>query len=351
MSITIFDFFKKVLLNVIMERNREIEIKPNVIFKIIALIFVLFFLFSIKNVLILVFFSYLISIALQPLIKNLIKKTKKRIFSIALVYLNLLGLIVLISALVIPNLFSEISNLFNLINRILIENQIDILKLNITQLQLSLQEYLQITTKITSFIGVLGQSFSNLFQIFALVVMSFYFSLFKQYFYEKIILLTKKYLDQEKILKFFKSIEKQLGSFVRAKFIAMSFIGISTFLSLKLISVPFALTLAMTAFFLEILPNLGPTIALIPAVIVAWSVDIYAALITLAFGLILQKIENTLITPKLKTKNSHVDPLLTIILILIGFSLKGLLGAIIAVPTYIIIRTWYSIFLKNKIKK
>jgi predicted PurR-regulated permease PerM len=339
------------MLNVFMNKGKDVQISPGVIFEVIGLILLFFFVLAIKGVLILVFFSYLIAISLNPVINKLTKKTKKPFFSIALVYLLFLCIISLTILVIVPNLFLELTNLFNLVNRILVENQINILKINFAQLQLSLKEYLQITSKITNFLGILGQSFSNLFQIFALIIISFYFSFFHNYFYEKIIFLTKKYVSEKKTLKFLKSVERQLGAFSRSKFIAMSFIGISTFLSLKLINVPFALTLSILAFFLEVLPNLGPTIAIIPAVAAAWSIDIYAALITFAFGLILQKIENSLITPKLRTKNSHVDSLLTIVLILIGFSLQGLLGAIISIPLYIMIRTWYSIFLKEKIHK
>lgn len=252
-----------------MNKSKNIEISPLVILKIIILVLFFYFLIIIRSVLILVFSSYLISISLSPVIKKLAHKTKKPILSISVVYLLTLGVLLLTIAVILPNLFLEITSLFNLIHRILVENQINILDIDFTQLQLSLKEYLQITSKITTFLGVLGQSFSNLFQAFALIVMSFYLSLFKNYFYEKIIFLTKKYLNEKKTSKFLKSIERQLGSFVRAKFIAMSFIGISTFLSLKLINIPFALTLAILAFFLEILPNLGPTIALIPALIVA----------------------------------------------------------------------------------
>ncbi len=331
-----------------MSSKKFINISPIIILQTLLILIIFIFFFFIKDILILAFLSYLTAISLEPAIIYLKKYFRTKFVPTGIVYLFFFLILIFIFVLILPNLINEINYLFIRINQILIINQIQISDFNINDLEPSLQDIKKIASEIGNFVSIISKSFSNMFQMFALIIMAFYFSLFKDYFYKKIVLLSQKYLNGEKIFHFLNSLENQLGAFVKVKIIAMSFIGFSTFLSLKLINVPFALTLAIIAFILEILPNLGPTIAIIPTFFISWFfLDIYAAFITLAFGLVLQKIENTLITPKLTNKNSNVDSLLTIFLIFVGLSLKGFLGAVLSIPIYIILRTIYSVYLKN----
>jgi len=118
----------------------------------------------------------------------------------------------------------------------------------------------------------------------------------------------------------------------------------------KLISVPYALPLALLAGFLEIVPNLGPTIAMIPAVFVSYITfgPVMAGIVFLLY-IIIQQIENNVLVPRVMHTSANVNPLIAITVILTGFKLGGMIGALLSIPVYIIFRTFYSTFVRSLI--
>jgi predicted PurR-regulated permease PerM len=128
-------------------------------------------------------------------------------------------------------------------------------------------------------------------------------------------------------------------------------IGVITYIGLSLLSIPYAIPLALAAGLLEILPNLGPTLAAVPAVAIAYFTTgpAMAGFIVL-FYTIVQQLENNLIVPKIMKDNVDVNPLTTILVILIGFKVGSVLGALLAVPFYILVRSIYSLWLREQEK-
>ena len=120
----------------------------------------------------------------------------------------------------------------------------------------------------------------------------------------------------------------------------MTVIGLMTFLGLIILKVPYALPLAIIAGLLEIVPNIGPIFSAVPAIAVAfltfgWPVTIAVTVLYLA----VQQLENNLIVPKIMRTNVNINPLVSILGILIGAKLFGVIGALLAVPIFIVLRT------------
>jgi predicted PurR-regulated permease PerM len=143
-------------------------------------------------------------------------------------------------------------------------------------------------------------------------------------------------------------VSDQLGGWVRGEIVLMTTIGVMTYLGLLLFDLPYVLPLAFLAGFLEILPNLGPTIAAVPAVIIAFVTHgpVVAAFVLLLY-VIVQQLENNFIVPKIMKDNVDVSPLMTIVVILSGFKLGSIMGALLAVPIYVTARTLYSVWLRE----
>jgi predicted PurR-regulated permease PerM len=120
-------------------------------------------------------------------------------------------------------------------------------------------------------------------------------------------------------------------------------VGIITYIGLTLLNIPYALPLALLAGLLEIVPNLGPTIAAVPAIAFAYisGGPVMAGFVTL-FYVIVQQLENNLIVPKIMQQNADVNPLVSIIVMLVGLKLAGIPGVLLAVPSYIVVRALYS---------
>jgi predicted PurR-regulated permease PerM len=118
----------------------------------------------------------------------------------------------------------------------------------------------------------------------------------------------------------------------------MAVIGLLSYFGLRLLEIDFALPLALLAAVLEIVPNIGPTLAAIPAIMAGLVISQWMGLAVLALYFLIQQVENTLIVPIVMKKQAGVSPLITIISLIIGYRLAGIAGAILAVPTVLLIQ-------------
>jgi predicted PurR-regulated permease PerM len=115
-------------------------------------------------------------------------------------------------------------------------------------------------------------------------------------------------------------------------------IGASAAVALGLMGVPYFYVLALIAGVGEMIPVVGPLLAAIPAVAVAWSVSGKLALGVAIFYVIQQQVENHVLVPKLMERQLGVSAATVIIALLIGSALLGIVGALLAVPTAAIVQ-------------
>jgi len=112
----------------------------------------------------------------------------------------------------------------------------------------------------------------------------------------------------------------------------MFFIFILTYVVLLLLGVKFALVLALIAGILELIPFVGPIISAVPAIIIAFSQSPLLAVLVVILYFVVQQLENNILVPKIMQKAVGLNPIITIVVILIGAKLSGIMGAILAVP-------------------
>src|SRR5690606_17006580 len=104
-------------------------------------------------------------------------------------------------------------------------------------------------------------------------------------------------------------------------------------LALGLMGVPYFYVLALIAGLGEMIPIVGPILAAIPAVIVALTVSPALGLGVAVFFVVQQQIENHVLVPKVMERQVGVSAVTVVVALLIGGSLLGIVGAILAVPT------------------
>lgn len=132
-------------------------------------------------------------------------------------------------------------------------------------------------------------------------------------------------------------------SFFRGQLILCIVVGITTWLALETAGMPGALLLGIIAGTLEIIPTLGPTLSMIPAVIIAliqgstvlneYGVNNFGfALITVAIYFIIQQLENYILVPRIIGRGVNLHPIVVLCGVGIGFNLFGILGALFAAP-------------------
>lgn len=119
-------------------------------------------------------------------------------------------------------------------------------------------------------------------------------------------------------------------------------IGVSTFLFLLVLRLPYALPLAILATFGEMIPVLGPILGTTPALLIALLQSKWQFGAMLLFAVLLQKFENLFIAPRVMSRKIRVSPLAVFIAFMIGATLLGIVGAILAVPVAAIVQVGFD---------
>jgi predicted PurR-regulated permease PerM len=112
----------------------------------------------------------------------------------------------------------------------------------------------------------------------------------------------------------------------------MFIVGCLTYIGLYFLGIKYALTLALVAALLEIIPYIGPILAAIPAVILGFAQSPFLALLVILLFVVIQQLENYIIVPQVMKKTVGLNPIVIIIVMLIGAKLAGVIGIILAVP-------------------
>jgi predicted PurR-regulated permease PerM len=124
----------------------------------------------------------------------------------------------------------------------------------------------------------------------------------------------------------------RLGGWVSGQILLCVIIGVVSWLGLTLIGVPYAVVLALVAGIMEAVPNIGPIIAAVPAVIIAALYSPWQALLVALLYLGIQQLENYVIVPRVMSKAVELHPLAVLLALMVGGELMGVLGAVLAVP-------------------
>jgi predicted PurR-regulated permease PerM len=125
----------------------------------------------------------------------------------------------------------------------------------------------------------------------------------------------------------------RVGGYVLGNLATSVVAGVICGVFLMVMGVPYALALALLVAILDLIPLVGATIAALVCTLVAVTVSVPVGIATLVFFTIYQQFENYVLVPRVMKKAVDVSPIATIVAALIGGSLLGVLGALLAVPT------------------
>ena len=145
------------------------------------------------------------------------------------------------------------------------------------------------------------------------------------------------------------NMDVQVGSYIRGQIIVATCIGILLFIGYSIIGLDYAITLAIIAAVTSVVPYLGPTIAISPAIIIA-IVDSPFMLLKLAIvWAAVQFLEGNFISPNVMGITMKIHPLTIIIVLLVGGKLFGIVGMILGIPGYAILKV-IVVYLFEKFK-
>ena len=305
----------------------EISYKTTV-FTVFFLIF-LYFLFSIRYIILLIFIGLIVMSALSPIVDKMQKFKIPRGLAIILLYLLIWSAISFGIAALVPPLVEQSAKFINSLPH-------DISQLSQGRFDMSWLQP-QLNTLPQRILQLVVATFNNVLSLFTFMVILFYLIMERRNLktYLKFLFGTT---DREKRAEIFiDKLEHKLGSWMRGQLTLMLIVGLMSYFGLTFLGVEFAVPLAFLAGLLEIVPNVGPTLAAVPAILVALGTSPVLGLAVLALYILIQQLENNLIVPRVMSKAVGLSPLVIIIALLIGFRTAGIAGAVLSVPTVLLI--------------
>lgn len=318
---------------------QKIEISQKTIIFTFGLILGLWFLYQVRSIVLLFFVAFILMTAVTPLVK-LAKRVKiPTIVVMMIIYFGLIALISTVVASLVPALVQQTKDITLLLPTYMHNLEV------MFNAQFDPNMVGNYFNSIPSnLLKIAAGAFSNILDILALFFMSYYLVLERPSFHRYFLRFFENHNAEEKAEALVLAIEHQVGGWVRGELVLMLIIGIMTYFGLLLLGVPFALPLAVIAGLLELVPNLGPTMAAIPALVIGLTVSPLVALGTLIMSIIIQQLENNLIVPRVMQSATGTKPLITILVLLVGFTLGGIPGAILGMPIFLTGQTVYKAF-------
>lgn len=319
--------------------SRTIEISHRTVIFTVLFLGLVWFLLQIWPIIIGLFIAILLMTALNPIVDRFERFRLPRGLAILVTYLLLLGVFVWGLASIIPPLAEQTTNLANRLPRLFDDLGVWLSSIGISGISgdMIAAQLSQIGRIPANLVRFTVSVFSNIIAVFTVLVITFYLLLERKNL-DRYLLVLFGQGGEKRAKAFVDKLEARLGGWVRAELTLMFIVGVLTYIGLRLLGIPFSLPLAILAGLLEIVPNIGPTVSAIPAVLIALSISPVMALAVAALYFLVQQFENSVLVPKIMQRAAGVNPLVTIISLAIGFKLAGVLGAILAVPVVISIQ-------------
>ncbi|WP_397536448.1 AI-2E family transporter [Rummeliibacillus pycnus] len=139
---------------------------------------------------------------------------------------------------------------------------------------------------------------------------------------------------REWIKKTLAEIDDVLRNYIQGQLLISLILATIIFIGYKIIGLEYAILLALLAFFMNMVPFIGPWIALVPAVVVGFLQDPILAVWVCVITLVAQQIDSNFITPNVMGKSLDIHPLTVITIILAAGNIAGFVGILIGVPMY-----------------
>ena len=131
----------------------------------------------------------------------------------------------------------------------------------------------------------------------------------------------------------FDRVGRAVGNYVAGALAQATIAAVTAYIVLSILGVPFAAPLALIIFFLDLIPLIGATIGAVLVGVVTLFEDFpTATVIWTVYSILYQQIENNLIQPQIQKRAVEINPFLVIVSVLFGSALLGVLGALVAVP-------------------
>ncbi|MDT5037255.1 MAG: hypothetical protein QOE03_2440 [Micromonosporaceae bacterium] len=298
-----------------------------------------YLLYAVRSILVLVVIALFVAVSLDPAVRWLIRKGLRRSYAVTIVIL--VGLILFAAFVwsVVPPLVDQgsrlIGDLPGYLRRLTAESRAyrelsD--RYNLTE---------RLTAAATSLpgkiaggaVGFVQKFFGAVLSTVTVLVLSIYFMADMPRMRRGLVRLFP-HRRRPQVAEIINVVVDKVGAYMIGNLIISLFAGVSTFICLELVRVPFALPLAITVALADLIPLVGATLgAALATLVTFFTVDVFpGGVIVVVFFLVYQQVENYLIAPRVLRNTVDLSSVAVLLVALIGGSVLGVVGALMAIP-------------------
>jgi predicted PurR-regulated permease PerM len=314
-----------------------------IVLVVVSVAIILYLLWRLRKPISWVLISVFLAVALSPPV-NYLARSMKRGFAIAIVYFGLLLVPILLIALIVPPLITEANHFADNVPQYA-DDVTEFVQEN--ERLRNLNEDYDITGKLEEEAGKLPNRLggaagtlrdigfgivSSLFALLTILVMTAFLLGSGKQWCDRIIA-SRPPEQRERLRRSRDHMAGAVSGYVAGALTIAVIAGTATFIVLTILGVPFSGPLAVLAGLMSLIPLVGATIAAVLIGVVTLFEDFpTATIIWTIWAIAYQQLENNLIQPQIQKRTVNVHPFITIVAVLFGGTLLGIMGAIAAIP-------------------
>lgn len=318
---------------------QKIDISSSTIFRTILLLFAFWFLYLIRDILIILVGAIVVAAAIEPLANRLQRYRMPRALSVILVYIGALVLLAASVTILVPvlaeqtvQLAQQLPHAVAVIQSWVGETFLLSSGTVVHQLQSALAQFgNELGTVGLNVVQQTSTVFSGLVSVLLVFVIALYLVMEKnalgKFFHIVVPQEHHAYVDQA-----ISRVHYKIGRWVLGQVTLAVIMGVAAASGLWLLGVPYALALGLLVGIFELVPVIGPILASIPGVIIAFTQSWWLGLAVLVFYIFIQQAESHILIPHVMSRATGLNPLVTLLAVLLGARLLGVAGIILAVP-------------------
>jgi predicted PurR-regulated permease PerM len=289
------------------------------------------------GILILIFIALFLAIGLNPAVVRLQGWGLRRGLAVAIVALTVVLVICGGVSAIVPPVVSQTDSIINdapeyvesLRRNEVINNLIE--RFNLVERAQSLASPQTLSRVFGGVFGGVSLIFGTLFRVLTVIVLTIYFMAaferMKNAGYQLI-----PVSRRERVRLITDEILSKVGAYMVGALAIAVLAGLSTFLFALIVDLPYPFALAVAVAVCDLIPQIGATIGAVVVTIVGLADSLTIGIITLAFFIVYQQIENYLIYPRVMRRSVKVSDVAAIVAALLGVALFGVIGALVAIP-------------------
>jgi predicted PurR-regulated permease PerM len=295
-----------------------------------------------RGALLLVYVSALFAIGFSPLVRLLERQRwlpiGPRWVAILVVYAGILGAVAGVGFVVLSPLVRQARELARQLPAMVERVQGSLVERGLLAEPITLQEALEkapvgpSADYVGTVLGALWGVFGGLVGVVTILILTFYLLVEAESILSTFVRLFPS-RRRARVEAVSREITRKVSAWLGGQLLLAAIIGSTAAIGLGLLGVPYFYVLALIAAIGEVIPVVGPILAAIPGIAVAFGESGSLALWVGLFYLAQQQVENHILVPKLMERQVGVSAVTVIVALLIGSAVLGVVGALLAVPT------------------